>query len=313
MTRTLALWALVLMKPDGFQVTDDAGKALDFVQGGKTVARYMYAFDAQRLPETYKPYLHVFDPEGQAPITKGPGGLFPHHRGIFIGWNKITVDGKNYDRWHMTGGQQVHQKFLGQTADLDHAEATSLVHWNGEAGTPIVQEERRFTVRRAPAPFYAMIDVRSTLKAPVGDVELGGDPEHAGVHFRPANELDTTKTLYVFPRENANAHKDTDTPWVGLTYTLDGKSYSVVEMSARTNPKGARWSAYRDYGRFGEFFTAKIRSGESLTISHRFAVAQGEMPPAETIQRIYNEFTQTADPAPRISVVPAERSAPAKK
>ncbi len=308
MTRTLALVALLLLTPDGFTISDEAGKQLDVLRDGKIVARYIYAFDAKNLPETYKPYLHVFDAEGKAPITKGPGGLFPHHRGIFVGWNKITVNGKNYDRWHMTGGQQVHQKFLGQTSDAEKAEIVSLVHWNDEAGKPIVEEERRFLFRRAPAPFYALIDVRSTLKAPAGDVDLNGDPEHAGVHFRPANELDTAKTTYVFPRENANAHKDTDYPWVGLTYSLNSKTYSVVEMSAPANPKGARWSAYRDYGRFGASFTAKIKAGESLAIAHRFAIAEGEMPSVETIQMVYNEFAGTTEPAPKLSVVPAERA-----
>ena len=31
-------------------------------------------------------------------------------RGIFAGWMKMTFDGKNYDRWHMKGGEIVHQK-----------------------------------------------------------------------------------------------------------------------------------------------------------------------------------------------------------
>ena len=64
----------------------------------------MYAHDVstpERRLETYKPYLHVFDADGTAPITKGAGGDFTHHRGIFIGWNKISVGGKTMDRWHM--------------------------------------------------------------------------------------------------------------------------------------------------------------------------------------------------------------------
>jgi Methane oxygenase PmoA len=93
----------------GFSFQDDPGQYLDILLDGKIVGRYMYAHDtsseAKRV-ETYKPYLHVFDAEGKAPITKGTGGVFPHHRGIFIGFNKIEFNGKNYDRWHMPGGEK---------------------------------------------------------------------------------------------------------------------------------------------------------------------------------------------------------------
>src|SRR5579883_803660 len=102
----------------GFALRDKAGQYLDVLLDGKVVARYMYAYDRstpERLQETYKPYLHVFDAEGKAPITNGgPTGLYPHHRGIFIGWMKIGVDGQTFDRWHMKGGEIVHQKFLNE-------------------------------------------------------------------------------------------------------------------------------------------------------------------------------------------------------
>src|SRR5687767_1152326 len=81
-----------------FTLQDTPGQHLDVLQDGKIVGRYMYAYDKsskEKLAETYKPYLHVFDAEGKAPITKGAGGQFTHHRGIFIGWNKIAYNGKS--------------------------------------------------------------------------------------------------------------------------------------------------------------------------------------------------------------------------
>ena len=166
----------------------------------------MYAYDKsspERLAETYKPYLHVFDAEGKQPITKGPGGLFTHHRGIFIGWRKITFQGRDYDRWHMKGGEIVHQKFLDQKAGADEASFTSLTNWNDAAGKPFLVEERTMTFHRGPAPVRLVIDFHTKLTAPRGDVTLGGDPEHAGVQYRPANEVDRKQTIYVFPKENA--------------------------------------------------------------------------------------------------------------
>ena len=177
----------------GFSLKDTAGDHLDVLSGGKVVGRYMYAHDVstpERRLETYKPYLHVFDAEGAAPITKGAGGEFTHHRGIYIGWNKMTVGGVKMDRWHMVKGDQIHEKFTAQKAGPEGASFTSLVRWTGE--TPevtAVEDERTMTFLPAPSPAYALVDFVSKVKAVGGEAVLDGDPEHAGLHFRPANEV----------------------------------------------------------------------------------------------------------------------------
>ncbi len=298
-----------------FAFKDQPGQALDVLCDGKTVGRYMYAHDTStpaKKNETYKPFLHVFDAEGKAPITKGPGGEYTHHRGIFIGWNKISFNGKSYDRWHMKGGEQVHQKFSAQAADAEKATFTSLVNWNDEAGQPIVEEARTLTFRRAPAPAYVLIDFQSVIKAPNGDVVLDGDPEHAGIHFRPASEVDRAKTAYTYAGEKVDPHKAADLAWIGETFALNGKSYSVAEMNHPSNPKGTRVSAYRDYGRFGMFPATAIKSGESFTFNYRFLVAEGEMPSAEVLQKACNAFTGQTAATPAVTVKPAEKPAPTK-
>jgi len=277
----------------GFSLKDNPGENLDILLDGCIVARYMYAYDKStpgRLHDTYKPYLHVFDAEGKTPITKGPGGLFTHHRGIFIGWNRIGFDGKTYDRWHMTGGEIIHQKFLEQEADADQASFTSFTHWNDETSKPIIEEERTMTIRRAPTPFRLLIEFIAKLKATDGDVMLDGDPEHAGIQYRPADEVVADETMYVFPKENADPKVDVDYPWVGETYTFNEKRYSIVEMNHPENPKDTKFSAYRDYGRFGAFFKREIKSGETLTVKYRFLIADGEMPATDVIQKCWDEF-----------------------
>ena len=303
----VALAATSALGADGFTIKDTAGKQLDVLLGGKPVVRFMYAYDPatkESLHDTYKPYLHVFDTTGAKLITKGPGGQFTHHRGIFIGWNKITFAGKSYDRWHMTGGEQVVQKILKQEATAEQATFTALVHWNDAAKEAFIVEERTFTVRRTAAG--NVIDFSAKLSAPRGDVQLNGDPEHAGIHFRPAGELDTKKTLYHFPAATPNAHKDTDYPWVGETFTLGGAAYSVVEMSHPKNPTGTRWSAYRDYGRFGAFPVAELKQGGSASFNYRFLIANGELPDAATISQLYTEFAGASAPAAKVTTVPAE-------
>jgi mono/diheme cytochrome c family protein/glucose/arabinose dehydrogenase len=295
---------------EGFAFKDTAGEHLDVLLDGKPAVRYMYAHDTSspaRQTETYKPYLHVFDAAGSAPITKGPGGSFPHHRGIFAGWSKISFNGKSYDRWHMKGGDIIHEKFADQKADKDRAAFTSVTRWMADATTAILDEERTTTVRRAAAPGRLLVDVTFTLKANNGDVTLDGDPEHAGVQFRPAADIAAAETVYVFPTERGDPKKELDYPWVGETFTLRGAKHSVVIMNHPGNPKQTKFSAYRDYGRFGAFPVAAIKKGESLTLRYRFLIADGEMPPAEFVQKSWDEFAGSAapGPAPKTKSVPA--------
>lgn len=306
--------ALAFAESSGFALQEKAGEYLDVLRDGKVVARYMNAHDVStpaRQAETYKPYLHVFDPAGTGPITKGAGGAFTHHRGIFLGWNKLSVGGKSYDRWHMKGGDQVHEKFLAKSADKDRATFTSLIKWQGEtADSAILEDERTFTFLPAPAPGYLLIDVASKVKAIAGEVTLDGDPEHAGLHFRPADAVDKTKTTYLYPIENANPHKDLDYPWFGESYTLDGKRYSVVYLNHPGNPTGGRISAYRDYGRFGAFWTAKVPANGSIDIRARFLICEGELPSPEVIQKAWNDYTGKNNPVPKVTAKPAEVPAP---
>jgi hypothetical protein len=308
--RTLPVLCLLLvastaLAQDGFSLKDTVGEHLDVLLDGKVAARYMYAYDKARLNETYKPYLHVFDAKGEKPITQGAGGKqFPHHRGIFIGWNKITHGGKSYDRWHMTKGEIVHQRFTEQNADNDSATVTSLTHWNDAAGQPILVEERTMRFKRGPAPARLIIDFTSKLTAPNGDVTLDGDPEHAGIQYRPAGDVVAKETTYVFPREKADAAKDLDYPWVGMTYTLGGNRHSVVHMNHPTNPKGTRYSAYRDYGRFGAFPKGQVTKDVPFEVTYRFLIADGEMPAVEVVQKSWDEFAGAKDatPAPTLTV-----------
>lgn len=313
----LAVCGAACAAPAGeFTLKDAPGDHLDVLEDGKLAARYMYAHDTssqQRHEETYKPYLHVFDAAGEKPITKGPGGLFPHHRGIFIGWMKIGFEGQTFDRWHMKGGDIVHQKFSGEKTGKDFATFTSRTVWMDADERPLLEEERTFIFHREQPPLRLAIDVASKLYAVRGDVTLDGDPEHAGIQFRPASGIVTSETVYVFPREHADAHKDVDYPWVGESYTLDGRRLSVVIVNHPDNPRNTRFSAYRDYGRFGAFPVAKIASGDSKTFRYRFLVADGEMPSAEVIQRQADQFTGAMDtPVPHTTVVRAETSKPAK-
>lgn len=198
-----------------FELKDTVEKHMDILYRERIVGRYMYEYDSsskERLQETYKPFLHVFDAKGKAPITKGAGGRYTHHRGLFIGWSKIDLAGTRYDRWHMKGGEQVHQKFL-RVSDGEKAILTSLVNWNDNDEKPFIEEKRTITFLKPPRGAYVLLNFTSSLKALTGDLNMVGDPEHAGVQYRPADEIEATKTMYLYPKKKCR-------PQEGLRFSL---------------------------------------------------------------------------------------------
>ncbi len=284
---------------EGYRFQDTEGKHLDLLRDGKCVTRYMYEVDTSdkaRTFDTAKVYTHVFNESGTETITKGTGGLYPHHRGIFLGF-KVTYDGKKRgDWWHVRNVTQRHQKFLEQTAGGESATSTMLIHWNDGQGKCVLAEERTQIVHRQPKPTMLLLDFISKLTAARSDIDLGGDPEHAGMQYRPHNEVAKNKSAkYMFPDEkitSGNVKKELDLPWAACCYELKAKKYTVQHMNHPDNPKGTKYSAYRDYGRFGAYPTAKVKQGESLTLRYRIWIAPGEQLDRAAMQARYEAFAK---------------------
>jgi hypothetical protein len=277
-----------------FQLQEFEGQFMDVLHDGTIVGRYMIALDlsdGDTRHETYKPFLHIFDPQGQQPITKGAGGQFTHHRGIFRGWSKLTLDGKSYDTWHMKGNVQEHVQFTDTSVDSSGAAFTSVIQFRLDDGTPLLRERRTMHFLPPPQPAYAMLDVTSVVQATEGDLVLNGDPEHAGLQFRPANEVVGSQTQYAYPVENANPHKDLDYPWVAESFVIGDKRYAVVYLNHPQNTDGARTSAYRSYGRFGMWFPTQVPQGQENVTRVRFLILEGDLPSTEFIREQYRAFT----------------------
>lgn len=291
-------------------------EAVDVAQDGKVVARFMMAHDvstpAKRL-ETYKPYLHVFDPSGALRLTKGPGFEYTHHRGIMVGFMKITVDGKTYDRWHMVKGDQV-VTAVKATADG----FVAAIDWQGATpqDKPILTEERAFTFTKPAAPFYFGIELHSTLKPDHGEAKIDGDPEHAGAQFRPSEKIDGTKTTYLYPGKDVLIHKVRDLTWVAEVFTVEGKTFTALLLNHPSNPKETAFSAYRDYGRFGAFPKGVATPESPFKLRYKWLIAEGDVRDATAFQQAYNAFAGVNEPTPPVTVMLAEQpkpKAPAKK
>jgi hypothetical protein len=116
---SLAVFASTNESPaaeNGFVWQDTPGEHLDLLYNGKPALRYMYHALDESSPEkreaTFKPYHHVFSPDGSTLLTNGANAkLYPHHHGVFYGFNKCSYDGKEADVWHCKdGAYQSHER-----------------------------------------------------------------------------------------------------------------------------------------------------------------------------------------------------------
>ncbi len=276
-----------------FKIVDTSGEHAEILApDGKPVLRYMYRRDTSTKESTFdtaKVYAHVIGPEGEF-LTKGAGGLFPHHRGIFIGWNKLKQGGESHDLWHVRNTAQLHQAFGANQTSAEGAAITGKIDWIGVDGDTVITETRTYAVSR-PQGSYLQVDFTSELTAVGGDVELNGDPEHAGVQFRPSQKVAENKSAkYLFHAEGIDPKKSKDLPWVAESFRLEDQTWTVQHMSHPDNPKGARWSAYRDYGRFGPFTVVNIAEDESVTLRYRFRIIQGEAPDLDALVQWYTQY-----------------------
>ncbi|MFM2096045.1 MAG: hypothetical protein RIS70_3169 [Planctomycetota bacterium] len=297
-----ALQADVLFGPatkterDGFHWSDKDGKSRELAFAERPVMRYMYErldnSTPERRGETYKIYHHVFDPRGTKLVTKGPGGLFPHHRGLFYGFNRIQyADGKKKaDTWHCNNGEfQSHEQFVAEESGPVLGRHRLRIDWHGQDGAVFAQEERELTAYQIAGG--TIIDFASRLTSMVGKVKLDGDPQHAGFQFRASQEVpDKTakQTYYLRPDGKGEPEKfrnwddktrDPSTvnlPWLGLAFVLGDQRYTCLYIDRPENPKESRFSE-RDYGRFGCYFEYELDEGKPLELSYRVWLQEGEM------------------------------------
>lgn len=281
--------------PKTFHWHDTAGQHTDLLYGDRPVLRYMYEkldeSTKDRRAETMKVYHHVFDPTGAKLVTKGPGGLFPHHRGLFYGFNKISYDqdGKKLaaDVWHCNNGEwQAHDKVLSEDAGPVFGRHRLAIDWHGRDGKVFAREERELTAYNTAGG--TLIEFASKVSSAGPTITLDGDPQHAGFQFRASQEVPdkTAKLTYYIrpdgkgkPGETRNwpdVKTHANLPWHALSFVLGDQRYTCCYLDRPENPKESRFSE-RDYGRFGSYFVATVEPEKPLGVNYRIWLQEGEM------------------------------------
>jgi hypothetical protein len=299
-----------------WRVDEEAGTA-DLVVGDQPVIRYMFAYDPSTLEsslQTYKVFHHVFGPGTKTLVTKGAGGHYPHHRGLYVGWNKTSYDGGSADFWHCGVNlksvgpfdSQRHKKIVSQEADARHGAMTTEIHWIDKHDRLIVVETRTISVSKyatEASPGYGwQIDWSTKLESRRGVITLDGDRQHAGFQFRAANDVseknpasyvrpsgfpDQPKAFEVDDRKDPEQHINLG--WLTMSYELDGQRFNVEYFENPSLPKPSRYSE-RPYGRFGAFFKTELKPDRPLTMKYRVNVSTGATPPREAVQKRYDAF-----------------------
>ncbi len=274
----------------GFRWKGLYGTAPELRLNGVPVLRYECAplDDSTKVKRaaTFKVFHHLFAEDGTL-VTNGPGGLYPHHRGLFYGFRKTTYDGKEVDTWHCTGDTaQVHERKVSAEAGPVLGRHRVVVDWLGKGKEIFAKEERELTAYDVPGG--RLVEFASVLRPVKGTLKVDGDPQHAGFHFRAANEVaERTKgeTYFIRPdgpdRPGATRNWPQDKghvnlPWDAMSFVLGGRRYTAAYLDHPANPKEARYSE-RDYGRFGSYFVAEATPERPLTVRYRVWLQRGAM------------------------------------
>ncbi len=260
--------------------------------GDRPVLTYVSPLlDEKNREATYKPFHHVHSPDGSRILTKGPGGQFTHHRGVYYGFNKVTYgEGKTCDVWHCSGqAHQAAQAVLASELGPVVGRHRVSIGWHGQNKDLFAVEERELAAWNVSGGL--LIDFVSRLEPKMGPVKLDGDPQHAGFHFRADNEVSAKtakQTVYTRPdgvgkpgetRNWPGLKTHVDLPWNAMSFVLGEKRYSVLYLDRPQNPKEARFSE-RDYGRFGSYFATTVEAGKPLEVRYRLWIQDGQIDPA---------------------------------
>jgi len=284
----------------GFEWGRLDGDSIQLTYQGMPVVQYEHpVFDSDDIENTKKPFHLLFDPERNMPITKGVGGLFPHHRGVYYGYNKIVAGDREFDVWHAHNGERTeHAGILDEIEGPLFGGHTVKIDWKDTDGEPVLEEERTIRVMRLADNSYIM-DLDSKLTALYEFVELGGDLQHAGVQFRAAQYVadNSETTRFIRPAEWSDYPDDEELdetrwenlPWNGMHFMIENNPYTVVYMSHPSNPDNSQMSE-RKYGRFGEFIPYQLAEGETFHLQYRFWVVAGAAPTAEEIEEFYSVY-----------------------
>ncbi|MEZ6015898.1 MAG: DUF6807 family protein [Planctomycetota bacterium] len=250
---------------------------------GVPVLGFMFGYDAARHADTFKTFHHLAGLHGEGWLTKGAGGSYPHQRGVFVGWDRILVGNQRHDLWTIDEALRPRQEH--DTFDLDaerrgpwRARHVSRERWLGNGGVKVADERRTGDVWR-PTRGALVFDVESAL-SPRVTTTFAGNPAHAGVHVRLAEEHFQAgrQASFLLPADAEDHPYDGDSwtaRWCAARFRAGDQRYVLAQLAHPTNTApDAPLPVFnaRGYGRFGAFTEHRVERAATLTLRHRFVL-----------------------------------------
>ena len=174
-----------------------------------------------------------------------------------------------------------------QPGGQDSGTLVATIEWRGgkkdAAGSDLLLTETRTLVVSRPDGKRTQVDARFALH-PARDLALGGDLQHAGIHFRGSTQLEkhNKEVAYLWEPDlpgPGGKVSSKEAKWVRLAFPIHSRWYAASEFTAPGNP--VEEISWRDYGRFGFFFKRDLKKDETLALKYRFITERAEAP-AET-------------------------------
>ena len=282
------------------------GSRTDVTADGKLIAQFIWG-EGQ-----LKPYLNLFGENGEQLTEWSPDQQFSHHRGIYIGWNRVRSGLGRSDVWHLRGGERMIVKSVGSIKEPDGSKVPQLlrkedqssatlvaeIEWHAakadENGSSLLLNETRKMVISRPGGKRTQVDVTFILE-PVRDLSLDGDLQHSGIHFRASHKVGKreNETRYVWEPDLPGPGGKVVSPdlkWARLIFPLEEKWYSATHLNAPSNP--VEELSWRGYGRFGFFFKKDLKKGEKLTLNYRFVTQPASEAPAKEVLKEHRQAAE---------------------
>ena len=257
----------------------------------------------QRQGANLQTLSHAYKRTEMVSVTKGPGGKFTHHRGIYYVLKCSALNaGKEgrVDTWHCKGAIRLtknHQVPCRRNA----AAHTVEIAWRVDDGSIFATEQRTLSFSHREDGSL-QIDFSSVLSTQQKSVTLDGDPQHAGFQLRASNEVaakNAKQTYYVRPidgkdemgkTKNWPGNKDmTNLSWKAQSVVVEDQRYFTVYLDHPGNPKPSFYSE-RDYGRFGSYFKSEATPEKPVKVKYRLVIGTKEQDPAYC-ENLSKEFT----------------------
>ncbi|MBN1293089.1 MAG: PmoA family protein [Candidatus Latescibacteria bacterium] len=173
-----------------FTFTDNDNKFLTLYENESPVMTYVYGMNLKEgVPEdrTRSGYIHpVYGLDGEILTEDFPVDHY-HHRGIYIAWPRVIVDGDSLDLWHIRGIEKRFERWLLKETGPVYARLGIQTGWY--KGENKVVDERLFVTVYRVGTIGRIMDFQVTFEALYSPVKIIGSADlkgYGGFNYRPA-------------------------------------------------------------------------------------------------------------------------------